>query len=690
MAKQKLNQRGNATASVIDNTDRVLTNTPKESSLWAILVVLGITFLAFTSSLNNKFVNWDDDVNIVENENTAKLDGEHIKAIFTSDVIGNYNPLPILTLAIERHFVGLEGTWLYHWTNLALHLLCVFFVFKIGRKLNLSVTAAAICALLFGIHPMRVESVAWVTERKDVLFGAFYLAAFYYYIKYITTPEKKTKYYVIITVLFILSLLSKVQAVSLPLSMLALDYFLGRIQLNDIKGLFKSVVEKIPFFLLSLATGLINIYMLSQNSSISLKDDVTNFHFGHRLLIGAYSFVVYLIKLFIPYEMSPLYPYPSELDYPFYLAPLAVFAIFGAFFMLWKKDNRAVVFGFLFFFFNVVFMLQIVGAGQGFIADRFTYIPYLGCFFVIAYVWDTLKKNQSSSSTIFSAIIGIMLLVYGFMTFRQNKIWENGATLWTHVMKYYPESDMAHNNKARYQREVLRDFKSAIEGFSTAIKIKPKPETYNGRGKTYFDMGNGPEFTQKALADYDAALSMPEFELKKLKNDALAEIYANRGAAYGRLSDETKDKSYLQKALLDVTKSAEINPENDNAYLNGYLINSQLGNQKEAIRNIDEYSKLKPNEADMYYSRCIENRMLGDEQAAMQDINKALEYGPECIRKAKNTNERNEQTRYMAIYLLERAKINIKQNNLAAAKADLLGMRNYGGQVPAEYVQYTQ
>jgi protein O-mannosyl-transferase len=687
MAKQSPQRNASVKAKTVENT----TTTPSKANIWLpILATLAITFLAFTSSLSNKFVNWDDDVNIVENENTYRLDWEHVKAIFTSDVIGNYNPLPILTLAIERNFVGLEGTWLYHWTNLLLHLFCVYFVFRIAKKLGLGIWAAAFCALLFGIHPMRVESVAWVTERKDVLFAAFYLPALYLYIKYVQEPENRKKYYLYMIVLFFFALLSKVQAVALPLSMLCVDYYLRRVDLNDLKGIWKMGVEKIPFFLMSLAAGIVNIYTLSKNSSIGVSDDVTNYTFADRLLVGAYSFMVYLIKLVIPYEMSPLYPYPSQLDTPFFVAPLGVALVFAAIYLMYKKDNRAIVFGFLLFFFNVVFMLQIVGAGQGFIADRFTYIPYLGCFFALAYGVDYLSKNNSSYKSIAYGAAGIFIFLYAFMTYKQNKIWENGATLWSHVLKYYPDSDMALNNKSRYLRENLHDYKAALAGFNRVIQIKPTPEVHNSRGKTYFDMGSGIDFTQKALADYNAALSFPENKLKKLENKALAEIYINRGAAYGRLSEEAKDKNYLQNALADVTKGAEIDPKNKNAYLNGYLISSQLGRPADAIANINKYNELSPYEGDMYYSRGLENRVLGNTDAALEDFNLAISYGPENIRMAKNANDRAEKTRYMGIFHMERAKIYIERGNLPQAKTELLAIPKYGLPIPAEMTKYVQ
>ncbi len=688
MAKQRSQKHPiSNNASAAANVEAV----PSENKGWtALLIVLAITFLAFTSSLSNKFVNWDDDVNIVENENTEILDWVHVKAIFTSDVIGNYNPLPILTLAIERHFVGLEGTWLYHWTNLFLHLFCVFFAFRITRALGLSIWASAFCAVLFGIHPLRVESVAWVTERKDVLFAAFYLPAFYLYIKYVKEEENRRKLYVYMLILFVFSLLSKVQAVALPLSMLAYDYYARRVNLNDIKGLFNMVVEKIPFFLLSLASGLTNVYFLSKNSSIGIgmDDDITHFTFLDRLAIGGYSFMVYLMKLIFPYEMSPLYPYPQALDWTFYiLAPIGVAAVFYAMYKIYQSDNRAIVFGFLFFFLNVVFMLQIVGAGQGFLADRFTYIPYFGCFFITAYLFDRVISSQESSYKTFAyGLAGIFVLMFSLMTFQQNKIWENGATLWTHVLKYYTNSEMALGNKARYQREVLKDYKAALENFSKSLSIKQKPETHNGRGKTYFDMGNGTELTQKAIADYTAALALPS--LAKLEKKAIGEIYANRGAAYGRLSEEAKDRNYLSLALADINKSVEYDAKNKNSYLNGYLICSQLGNPQGAIENIDKYIALSPYEADMYYSRGMENRRLNNLPAALKDFNDALIYAPNDIKRAKSSAERAEKTKNTAYYYLERARTYVAMGNLNAAKMDLASLKGVGEQVPPDMKAY--
>ncbi len=210
----------------------------------------------------------------------------------------------------------------------------------------------------------------------------FFFAALMFYVRWIKTEDqgKRTRYYIIMLVLALLSCFSKVQAVTLPLSMLVVDYWFRR-PIN-----FKLIWEKTPFWLLSLAFGLINLYTLKMEGSTN--DEVTNFNVIDRLCIGAYSFCVYLYKLIIPYPMSPLYPYPKPLPVGVYVSPILFLAIWAGVYWLWKKDRRIGVFAMLFFFFNVMFLLQVLGAGQGFLADRFTYVPYFGFFALAAWAYD--------------------------------------------------------------------------------------------------------------------------------------------------------------------------------------------------------------------------------------------------------------------------------------------------------------
>ena len=221
------------------------------SDFLPLLAVLGITAILFFRAQGYDFVNWDDDFNISKNPNLRNLDWANIKGIFTTHVIGNYNPLATLSFAVENHFFGLNPN-AFHTTNILLHLICTFLAYRFMRLLNMPVWGAVAVALMFGIHPMKVESVAWVTERKDVLYSAFYLGALINYVKWYKS-RYKNKYMVFVVVLFLLSLFSKIQAVALPLSMMALDYYWKR-SIDK-----RWIIEKGGLLLMSFVVGLVGI-----------------------------------------------------------------------------------------------------------------------------------------------------------------------------------------------------------------------------------------------------------------------------------------------------------------------------------------------------------------------------------------------------------------------------------------------
>ena len=232
-----------------------------------LLAVLAITFAAFSPALNNELVNWDDDVNILKNTVLMRdFSFQQIIDIFKQTVIGAYNPLTIFTFALEKALFGMEKlSYIVHLDNILLHLGCVFFVYRIGQEMGLSRWATLLLALLFGIHPMRVESVAWATERKDVLFGIFFLASCWRYVKYLKSNDYtglKNKYLQQSLILFAIGLFAKIQMVTLPLSLLAFDYYYKR----PLK--FNLILEKWLFWVGSLAIGLVNVFSLIGFKSI--------------------------------------------------------------------------------------------------------------------------------------------------------------------------------------------------------------------------------------------------------------------------------------------------------------------------------------------------------------------------------------------------------------------------------------
>jgi protein O-mannosyl-transferase len=577
---------------------------PSRISLWPALLVLVITFVAFFPSLSNGFVNWDDNINIYENKTIETLDWAHVKAIFTNTVIGGYNPLTILTFAVERHFVGLNPK-LYHVDNLVLHLACVFLAFVFLRMLKLGTWAAVFGSLLFAIHPMRVESVAWVTERKDVLYAAFYLGALVAYVRYLQSNCAK-KYLFIAMGLFALSLFAKIQAVALPLSFLALDYYFKRpIRL-------KVLLEKVPFFLMSLAVGGIGVYLLSKSETLK---ELGGFGLVDRLFIGAYSLGVYLIKAIVPFSLSAIYPYPARLTPEFYLAPVGIVALLWFIWTQHRRGNHAVVFGFAFFAVNIVFVLQILGAGQGFLADRFPYVAYLGLFFIGAKLLEKALADKSWSSFAQGAA-AIYVGVFAVVTWNQCSVWRDGETLWTAVMKKYPSDPLAYGQRGFWYRskgrreEALTDYNRAVEILDKAPEkfTKDKVTVHNSRGKTLFDMGRTPE----AIADYTKAIQY---------DPTYAEAYINRGAAYGKSGQN-------ELALADFNKGIELDPKAANAYFNRSLLYSQMNKFELAIRDHDAYLQFNPGNKDILFERAVAKRQLGRNAEAVSEFNDLLRLDP--------------------------------------------------------------
>lgn len=628
------------------------------------LVALAITALCYLPSISNSLVNWDDDPNITENPNLQRIneDGlaKAIPDIFDIDkgaVIGNYNPLPILTFAIEKSVAGGFGdkhTRLIHIDNLLLHLLTVFFAMKLLAGMGMGNWGSFVGGLLFGIHPMRVESVAWATERKDVLFAVFFFAALVYYVKWLKQGERnesRTGSYIVMIILAALSCLSKVQAVTLPLSMLVLDYWFRR-PIN-----FKLIWEKIPFWAISLIFGLINLYTLRQQGSTT--DDITEFNLLQRLCIGAYSFVVYLYKLVLPYPMSPLYPYPKPLPVEVYVAPVAFLAFWYFIWRMWKQGNAAAenshtddrriwVFGALFMFFNVMFLLQVLGAGQGLKADRFTYVPYFGFFAIAAWFFEKYFR-QEKTKNLAQMVAGVFFLVSAIWTVKQIGVWKNGETLWTHVIKFEGKSNsLPYWNRGQYYRS-LGDYNKALQDYSQAVTIHPNnPELYNSRGKTYFDMAMSGKFNnqqrdliQKAIADYTAGLEKPD-----IKPKSRAEVLINRGAANGFLRN-------FQQSIQDLTEGLKIDPTNENGYFNRSIAYYSIGQLDKALADYDEYLKFNPYNADVLYESGMILRSKGQNQQAIERLTKSIQLKPN-----------------LGIAYLERARAYMQSGNRAAAQQD--------------------
>lgn len=573
----------------------------KPSTKPVLVGILLITALLFAKSITYDFVNWDDDVNLLDNARIQAFTWENIKGIFTERIIGNYNPLPIFTFAIEHALFGMNAT-VFHLNNVLLHLVNVALVFFLGRQLGLKLWTTAALALLFGIHPLRVESVAWITERKDVLFAAFYFGALLLYTRRIKAG--KSGFSPAIFCLFMLSLFSKIQAVSLPLSMLCIDYYLAP-QLNNRAFTVKLWLGKWWLFALSLVFGLGGLYFLEEAGSL---EDASDYSVFERLLVGPYSYLVYLIKSIIPYQLSPLYPYPRIIPVAFYGAPVVVAAVVGVVIYAWRQNWRSFVFGTVFFTVNIIFLLQMLNAGQGFLADRFTYVAYFGLFFMLAFYMQLAIEKYPQRRTVLIGGFAVWMLALSVLTFRQISVWKNGATLWTHVDGHFPNITTAVYNLGHYFRDSGQS-EQALEYYTEALARNTKKAIiWNSRGKLFFDLGND----QNALNDYNRAIELDQ---------SVAEFYANRGAVNGRLNN-------LDDARSDLSRALELDPTHTNSYLNRSILYSMKQDFPNALNDVNAYLRLVPDDADLWSEKGYLHAQIGARNEALAALKQAQLLAP--------------------------------------------------------------
>jgi len=605
--------------------------------IW-VAVVLIVTFLAFSSVIRHDFVDWDDDVNVYENPNVQALNAQTIKDMFTSEVIGGYTPLTTLSFAMEHALFGMKPG-VFHTTNLLLHLLVTLLVFIFIRRLGFSLLVAVVTALLFGVHPMRVESVAWITERKDVLYALFFLLSILSYLSY--RAKGKSILYFFSLFAFVLSLLSKIQAVALPLVLLLVDYLLDK-RLSSQK-----LMKLIPFFVLSLLTGVVGVVLLSQRGSLEVNTDMP---FFQRIFIGTYSLFVYLYKVLVPHPLSAIYPMPEKLGWLFYVSA-GVLVLMAWAVWKWARRYRATIFALLFFLFNVVFVLQVVGAGTAFLADRFTYVAYIGLFLLLALLIEKALGWRFKWLLAIPAIGWFLFL--GFTTYNRVQVWKNSETLFSDVLETYPNTLIAQTNLGVYYRQAHRPEK-AIEAYTRAISIQPEGYlAYSNRGEVYFEMGQ----FEKAFSDISRSLVL---------NPDNSQALSNRAAIFGM------QKQY-DLALADLTRAVVLDSSNLRAWSNLLLAHYTLKQYSEAVEAADAYLRLKPDDAVIINHRGLCLGYLDRDREALSDFNRAIELDP-----AKGTYYQNRS------YQLS------KMGKIKDALADILKAQELGVKVNPNYLEVLQ
>ena len=629
---------------------------------WHLPLILILSFLIYIPALDAGFVNWDDPDYVGEN-NFLIRDLANLPAFFNIDntVQGNYHPLTMVSLAIN-FAISKDAAWSYHLFNIIFHLVNCFLVYRLALVLSKNNTLVAfVTSLLFGIHPLHVESVAWVSERKDVLYALFFIAGHISYTKYVDTNSKREYW---LTLLFVvLSLLSKPAAVIFPVSLFCIDFLRSR------NFSLKLITEKIPYFVPAVIIGLLTIGAQKEVGATGEE------YFGlmNNILFGFYGIMMYFVKMLVPYQLSAFYPFPpinESLPPVYYIAPLFTIALFVVAWIA-RKKYRFVTFGIGFYIINLLLVLQVFSVGSAVMAERYTYVPYIGMFFIAGHLLSLYAKTNLKKAY---AIIAPVAIIFCIVSFLQAQTWKSGETLWDNVIKNQPcsraysaratlfrrdanklrdEGDQMNNLKRTTEAnqrfaEANNNYRKAIQYYTQAIKLNAiDQESYNNRANIYMDINK----FDSALIDYKESI--------RIKPDYYVAL-DNIGAMYAR-------RGMYDSSLVYFTKAIEMKPDYKPVYNNRAIVYLNTNRFQEAIKDWQTYLSKDPENPDIMNSIGECYRRLGQNQDALKYINMAIQI------------ERN------GFFFLNRSYTYKNLNNIEAARNDAMTARNAGIQLDAAY-----
>lgn len=596
------------------------------------ILIFLVAFLAFFPSLQNEFLGWDDHHMLVINPDYRGVGWTELSWMFTTFYLGHYQPLSWLTLALDYLFWGVEPFG-YHLTNLVLHAAnAVLFYFLALRLFSIvfSVplpsiefglrTAAGFAAFIFAIHPLRVESVAWATERRDVLSGFFFLATILCYLRAMTVggaKQTRLRWTTVAVIVYGLSLLSKASGMTLPIVLLVLDVYPLRRLGGGAGRWFGSAarlvwLEKIPFFLLALGTGV--IAWTAQFYTGAVVEIEQHGPFA-RLAQTLFGLAFYLWKTIVPIDLSPLYELPAHinpLEWPFLLSGAIVFGISGALLFMRQRWPAALA---VWIFYVAVLgpVLGIAQSGPQMVADRYTYLSCLGWalmagagFFWCWRAWVGARIGRATFILATGTAVSV-LVALGVLTWRQTRVWHDTESLWRHVLavshKSTFQSGFAHHALG-FLLAQRGDLDGAIEQFSQALQINPNLHE-NLEVALHNDLGAALERQGKleeATRHYEEAV--------RIRPDST--VLNNLGKALAR-------QGRVEEAVQNFRAALRISPDESAIHFN--LGNALVGQGQlgEATEQFEEAVRIRPDYAEAHHN-------LGKVVAARGYLDKAVDH----------------------------------------------------------------
>lgn len=550
--------------------DKINTSYPQKKLI--IYIVLTIVTLAVYWQVNKyDFVIIDDPMYITENHHIQSgFTWEGIAWAFGIRSAAFWHPLTWLSFMLDYQLYGLNAGG-YHITNIILHILSTLLLFWLFNHMTRAPWESAFVAAFFALHPLHVESVAWVTERKDVLCALFWMLTLCLYIYYTEKPHIKR--YLLVLLSFVCALMSKSMAITLPLVMILLDYWpLSRFHSGSEskKGnvFLWQLKEKFPFFLLSIVFSIITF-----NAQKGLSVDYPSFTLNSRIANALVSFVAYLGKLLWPHDMTFFYPFINQ--YPVWqiLAAIIIIIFITVAVFVTARKSPPIFVGWTWYVITIAPVIGIIQVSSQAMADRYIYIPSIGISIMLAWGIPLLFRNEKIRQKILFPAAIAFLGVLALITWKQCGYWRNSIELLNHELQIRNDVYIVHDCLGLALSAEGRN-EEAISHFNQALRLKP---------------------------DY-------------------AYAYSNRGSTYMK-------SGQIKEALQDLTEAIRLKPDHTPAYYNRAMVYSQTDRYDLAIDDYSESIRLKPDYADAYNNRGAIYLNLGNREQGCRDAHRACELG---------------------------------------------------------------
>jgi len=576
--------------------------TGKTRIIFALVILSAVGALVFLPAVNAGFVkSWDDDKYVVDNPLVQSMSAGNLAKIATSFLLGNYHPLTLTVFAVQYQLFRLDARG-YHAVSVTLHLLNCLLVFWLIYLIAGNLPAAFLAGLIFGLHPLRVESVAWISDQKDLLAAGFALLTIIGYLYF--RKDRRIAFYILALLSFTLSLLAKASALFTPLILLLVDFN------RDRKFDKRKILDTIPFFFVALILGILSLAARNSYQS-QLGEHV--FTIGQKIVIGIDRLIFYFIgRNFFPgpYPFLNTY-YLARNGLPVVPTVIAATILAGLVFAVIYSLRFTKKILWAFAFFGIFILPAVFAVSLGYSADRFIYLPAVGIAFLageyIVWLYGTLYRKTRIARYLIIAFSFGLIAILAVMTRQGISVWRDSLSLTDHFVKTYPDDPTAYLNRGLAFQEAKKS-ERAIADLGQSLAINPEyAEAYNRRALIYYRIRN----YERAIADFSSAVRIdPNY----------AEVYYNRGNLY-------YDLAAFTEAETDYTRAIALDPSRAETFYNRGNVRARLGDVGKAIDDYTRAIALDPGHTRAYYNRAVSYYLLKEYKSAYEDFQKLIALG---------------------------------------------------------------